>query len=177
MKYLIATIASLFYGQTLFAQDFAGTILYVEAGGLGGAWTVNAEYNLFNKKKWHGQFRVGYGQYNIFNPEREFRGIPISFSFFDRMTNHHKEIGFGVSYLEGMTEGYDDELSKSIYVAPLIAYRFQRKEGGFFLKLQYLPMIKLSQLTDNIVFKRTVGKLYHYPGLAIGYYLNKKKTN
>jgi len=174
MKRFLLLYTMIFITLSLGAQNFAGTIGYLEVGGLGGAYTVNVEQNVFNNKKWHGQFRVGYGQYNLFQPERHFRGAPVSFSMFDKATNHHKEIGFGLSYIEGMTDTYDDAVSKSIFVAPIFAYRFQQQTGGIFFKIQYVPMVKVVEFTDDVVFRKAVGKLYHYPGVAVGYYFRKK---
>lgn len=74
--------------------------------------------------------------------------IPLEVSAFYGKSNHHLELGFGVTSFLNTSSVFDSEtfetIEKVVYDAfiPLrIGYRYQKPEGGFFSRVGYTPII------------------------------------
>lgn len=96
--------------------------------------------------------------------------IPLEFSAFWGKSNHHLEIGIGItSYLERSLDIDLDtyEISDKVVFSAIIplrfGYRFQKPEGGFFFRVGYTPIIN---------FPTRGGKEWYFEprfaGLSIG---------
>lgn len=76
--------------------------------------------------------------------------VPIEVSAFYGKSNHHLELGMGVTSYLTRSLAFDSETFENIdkvvfdAVIPVrIGYRFQKPEGGFFFRLGYTPVINL----------------------------------
>ena len=88
------------------------------------------------------------------------------------------EFGFGISYYHGLAvDNYngiprDSYLFGGSYFIPRIGYRFQKRDGGFFLRIGGGPFIKLIELYQYRINNNNGGLLLNSPftiGLSLGY--------
>lgn len=161
-------------------NTFNGYLTYAEIGGLAGFFSVNIEQTLFKAGRFNGGVRVGYGQFRFNEGHTLFRGIPAALVFFRHQGNHHSDFGFGVSYISGMQyeiepySGYAN-YSQALFAGPMAGYRFQKPDGGIFFRIQYIPLVKVRELSNDALYKSYQGKLFHSPGIAVGYFFSKQK--
>lgn len=155
-----------------------GNTVFLDLGGVVASATINIDRALFTIiDKWTVTGRAGIGIDPI---PQKFRtlAIPIGLNFFKGASSHHRELGIHLSYREGMQyivrarDKYD--VARGIYFSPTVGYRFQKPEGGVFLRIQYTPMIKVYEFTGERIFRERIGKYRHMFGLSAGYFFPSK---
>jgi hypothetical protein len=140
----------------------AHNIVYVEIGGIAGYGSLNYERAFFIKTKWTLSARVGISTMNLkdytnkFNPD-----ILVPFAVYGSYGSNHKaEIGIGQLY-ENVVRADLSEF-KPIRVSHFntvfsVAYKYQRKHGGLFIRVAYSPIIDYEGVYRN------------WGGVSIGY--------
>ncbi len=149
---------------------FRKNTLFVEILGNGATFTLNYDRLLIHSKGYKVAGRIGY---SILPQILEIASIPMEMSLLiSNDSNHHLEIGSGLSYIKGLETEYviDDfvgsreYVSESLYIPFRIGYRYQRQKGRLFLKAGIVPMISVYEFEKE--FQR---KSHVWLGGAIGY--------
>lgn len=156
---------------------FNGVVGYVELGGHAGDYSVNIEHKFFNTRHltFNGWIGFGKGTFGSGESKRNFLGVPVGVSVFTGSKSSHLQIDVAVSYLEGREYNFFGQDSKSLYIVPGFGYRFQKPNGGLFLKAQYTPLIKVKEYTDILPFQRTGAQ--HFFGVSAGYFFARNKKS
>jgi hypothetical protein len=108
-------------------------------------------------------------------------GIPISYNWIFGKKSHHLEVGIGLTSL--IVNPNSNMVSDFYtYLTPKIGYRYQRPNGGLFLRATVTPMIDIlnvrtytfgNEKSRNFSsFNNVVGlgyAVFPWPGLSIGY--------
>ncbi len=102
--------------------------------------------------------------------------IPMQWNWF-RGRTHHREHGAGITYGSGWYGGWsrdDDPLaSQGIYLfAKPIGYRYQRENGGLFLRVNVLAWVRIIELNRRYVEAHGFWEtppIFPWLGLDIGY--------
>lgn len=131
---------------------------------------MNLEHLIFSKSKWHLNGRLGYGLSKI--QGSLLSSIPVGFNIFHGIKNSHVEVGFALTYAEGRQYVVgSDVYSKALYFVPSFSYRFQKPNGGLFLKAGYTPLLKLQEYSETFHEIR----INHSAGIALGYFFYREK--
>jgi len=144
--------------------------LFIEIMGNALLYSVNYERLIKFKSKNKIAARIGFHFSNDFNKNiQKITSIPIEFSYLHPVSskNHYLEFGLGLLYL------YDifidlNHVDQYFFATSRIGYRYQRRDGGFFLKAGITPLFELFVINRdpaNIDYP----KLYPWAGLGIGY--------
>jgi hypothetical protein len=175
MKIIFTLVLSLALGAkcSVAQTAFSGLTIYGELGGSAGMYSINAEHAVIRAGSWTGSARIGYGKARINDGHRFFRGLPVGLNLFYGKGNHHPEVFFGLSYIEGMHYlrmlTYERNRSQALYLASGVGYRFQKPGGGVFARLVYMPLTKVKEFSDYEPWIAKVGGMQHYAGVSIGY--------
>jgi hypothetical protein len=100
--------------------------------------------------------------------------VPVELNYF-LGTRKRYELGVGMTYANGFYSELDDNdnklLSKSLYLALKgFGYRFQKPQGGFFLRLDIVTLLRLAELNkEYLKERRNDPNVWVLPGLSIGY--------
>jgi hypothetical protein len=77
--------------------------------------------------------------------------VPVGFNLFTGKSDHHPEFGITLTpevehktYSSGETDN-----DKKIYVFPALGYRYQRNQGGLFMRAAAGPLITLDPASDD----------------------------
>jgi hypothetical protein len=73
-------------------------------------------------------------------------GGTVGFSTLFGKTKHFAELGLNLSYIN--MKDIDDNVFHTLYQPIRIGYRFQKDEGGLFLRAAFMPMISIVQDPD-----------------------------
>ena len=127
--------------------------IYAEAFGQGFCYSINYD-RLFNtEKRFKNSFTGGF----VYVPESlEFGdgvycGIPISYNWLLGKKSHHLELGIGLTSL--VVNPNSNMVSDFYtYLTPKIGYRFQRPNGGLFLRATATPMIDILNVSTYKFF-------------------------
>lgn len=156
--------------------------IYAETFGQGFCYSLNYD-RLFNvEKKVFNSFTVGmtYAPKKLEFGDGSYFGIPVSYNWLFGKKSHHLELGVGFTgMLVNSSYGYNTNTFYT-YLTPKIGYRFQRPQGGLFLKVTATPMIDLISFRKqeggpirlNSVFSDVAGlgyRAFPWPGFSIGY--------
>lgn len=147
-----------------------GFVVYTEFLGAAKAVSINVEKPLLPVlNKWYCSGAIGFAALNVRGP---FRSVPVGLLLHSAKGNVRKEIGLHVGYVQAMQsmrpEGY---YSQSIYLTPVMGFRYQKPEGGVFFKLDYAPYVKIKEYSDVYLF-RDIGKFRNYFGVSAGWYFH-----
>lgn len=189
MKKLIYTSFLCFFFSSTFGQEnptsgeLKRNTIYAEAFGQGFCYSINYD-RLFNtEKRFKNSFTAGF----VYVPESMgfgdgmYCGIPISYNWLLGKKSHHLELGIGLTSL--VVNPNSNMVSDFYtYLTPKIGYRYQRPNGGLFLKATASPMIDILNVSTYKLgneksrnfssFNNVVGLGYAafpWPGLSIGY--------
>jgi len=189
MKKTVA-ITILFMGTlSVFGQEKDTTnvlernTLYAEAFGQGFCYSINYD-RLFNtEKRFVNSFTAGF----VYVPQSMgfgdgvYCGIPISYNWLLGKKSHHLEVGIGLTSLvvNPNSNMWSDFYT---YLTPKIGYRYQRPNGGLFLRATATPMIDILNVStykwgneksrNFSSFNNVAGlgyAVFPWPGLSIGY--------
>lgn len=167
------------YSQEAPSQDYKGTLFYLEAGGAGGYYSVNAERVFASVGKFKLSGRVGFGNANFDldnynNDPRKYYTIPVGVQAFRGSGYRHIEFGLGLSYIEGEDAlvTYETIENETLYLVPSIGYRYQKPSGGFFVRVLYTPHIRIKEFSGFTGFDE---KFDQWLGISIGHCFTKTK--
>lgn len=144
--------------------------VFAELGGGSSGFTLNIEKTLFKvKRTWFINARIGGGSYRIRNGQARFTSVPAGVSMHHGSRRHHPEIALTFSYVEGTawSDANTEEFGKSFYLTPGVGYRYQKPGTSFFLKAQYVLLIKVKEFDPY--WADTTGKAFHLGGICIGF--------
>ncbi|WP_143155249.1 hypothetical protein [Wenyingzhuangia marina] len=129
----------------------------IELGGNSGTYSLNGEFEIFEKNNYSLNTRLGFGYVPL--EDTQYLAIPFGFNVLTGKGKHHLEGGLGLSYIQGLTfkfipignseKNYSDE---AIYFVPSIGYRFDKLTKGFVFKIYYSPLIMMYDFFDENQF-------------------------
>lgn len=156
------------------AETFvAKKAVYLEVGGSSGRYAVNYSKIFHQKGKLKLNASAGFSMWR--DQLNDFKTIwlpviPLEVSALYGKSNHHLELGFGVTSYLGRTLDFnsetlelEDKVVFGAFIPVRIGYRYQKPEGGFFFRVGYTPIIDFPP--------RTGGNWSFYPyhaGISFG---------
>jgi len=164
-------------GQDTIINTYQKNTAFVEIFGNTRTYSINYDRLLIIKSKFKISGRIGISylpfDFNI-------KGIPLEINTFWGAQKEFFEIGFGLSYIDGLnkSEGgvspqngnyYSDDTSRTLYLSFRYGYRYQKPTGGFFFKIGLVTLIKIHDFS-NTKGANKIGSI----GFGIGY--NFKST-
>ncbi len=175
-------------GQKILKSKNINNSIYAEAFGQGFCWSLNYDRMIITKSTIHHSFSAGlvYVPKVIGFGDGVYYGIPISYNLLFGKKNHHFEFGLGLTNMLVFPE-INNGLSKYyLCLTPKVGYRFQKPNGGLFLKVTANLLIDVfnverykyengvSLTTSSFYDVFGVGfPIFPWPGLGIGYTLKK----
>ena len=168
------------------SSSIAKNTVFVELLGNGGLYSVNLDRILYHKKKIRISIRGGMSYVpltisfmggikglNIREGEIYNRSfvIPTEVNFIFGH-NHCFEMGCGFTYTTGNKRlNYDSRLFLFLRI---LGYRFQKTNGGLFLRGAFVPSIKIFDFKNEILFNPDE-YFFFFLGFGIGYTIKMKK--
>jgi hypothetical protein len=150
----------------VFSQDKtkAKNAVYAEGATRGPVYSINYDRIFRQGEKLAYSFRAGFSIYN------STVSFPVGINFITGLNEHHAEFSLAVipyiDYDVHLVGSNDTESDKYIFVNPSIGYRYQKKEGGFFLKAAAGPSIYLDPPSND--FWNMDPKLYAFGSIGLG---------
>lgn len=189
MKIIHYCILSIFMPISLFAQVTSNpspkekNTIYAEAFGQGFCGSVNYDRIIKTNNSWSHSVSAGFTfvPKSIGFGDGTYVGIPISYNWLLGRKSHHLDLGLGITCFA--VNPNSDEISHFYTTfSPKISYRFQRPQGGLFLKATALVMFDALNAT-SYKFTTSTYRRYSYlnnvvglgyfafpwPGLSLGY--------
>ena len=159
-------------------QSISKNTLFVEGMGNSLVYGLNYDRILINKEKWKFTGRLGFSyfyqrhdQYSIFN-------FPSEFSFLIGKSKNFFETGVGATYyFETIPQAYassQDKIAQYAYLFTRLGYRYQRPQGGFFLKAGLNIVFPLTEDSKYVFLYSEF--IWIYGGVGIGYTFKPKKN-
>jgi len=154
------------------SQDIAKktNTLYAEIAGISGT-PISIQYDrIINKKEnYLVDVTMGFGYFQFSKNWNPIIGFPISLNFANGQFNHHFEFGIGLTYNSGMPqqkiEDFPAESEKAFWATLRLGYKYQKPEGGLFIRAGFTPLIKIKQY--SVLAEET--NFLPLLGLGIGY--------
>jgi hypothetical protein len=167
---ILAIICALFFFISLesYAQTKAVTFteknaVYLELGGNAGqyAFTYGRVFHQKGKLKLNASTGFSMWYQGSVSNTRWLPAIPVELTAFYGRSNHHLELGAGVTSYFGSSLYFDGETFETVdkvvfgALVPLrVGYRYQKPEGGFFFRVGYTPFFDLpDKMRENWVFQ------------------------
>lgn len=150
----------------VFSQDRtkAKNAVYAEGATRGPVYSINYDRIFRQGEKLAYSFRAGFSIYN------NTVSFPVGINFITGMNEHHAEFSLTVipyiDYDVHLVGSNNTESDKYIFVNPSIGYRYQKKEGGIFLKAAVGPSIFLDPPSND--FWNMDPKLYIFGSIGLG---------
>lgn len=106
---------------------------------------------------------------NLLGNEQRIIGFPIAASWLCPISpkNNFIELGLGLTYFHDLFKDIN-HIEHYFFAVPRIGYRYQRRNGGFFLKIGFTPSINLLVINPD-PSKIDYLKLYPVGGIALGF--------
>lgn len=156
---IIAIICALFFSfsneslaQTMAVTFTAKNAVYLDLGGNAGQYAFSYGRVFHQKGKLKLSASAGFSMWyqGSGSNTRWLPAIPVELTAFYGKSNHHMELGAGVTSYLGSILYFDQEtfetVDKVVFGAILpvrIGYRYQKPEGGFFFRVGYTPLINI----------------------------------
>lgn len=190
MSYKFIIIFLMIFPLSLCAQQqtYPGPAIYVEIGGTGLSWyTANVEKTFFKVGKRFAAAHVGFGAYKqpyIHQTEYSFTkwSVPAGLTLIKGMSKHRSEVGISLTYSSGQqtnsaVASVRSELKKSetLFLIANFGYRFQKPDGGFLLRLQLTPVIRIKEFVNDPEF-RSRNAWFIGGGISLGYAFKERKS-
>jgi hypothetical protein len=172
MKIFLLFIITIFINSFSYAQNqtieppqrdqVKKNSVYIE--GLGSAGAIyNLSYDRIVYQEEQNKFTIAMGMqflsHSPYNDNDWIGSISPQINYLQGI-KHHLELGIGFTYLASMSNVF---IREGIWGVPLrIGYRYQRDEGGLFLKIAYTPIIIDKEIISS-------GFLPVWGGLALGW--------
>jgi len=148
--FLIVAISLRGTAQTETGKFTAKQAVYLEVGGNAGRYAFNYGRIFHEKGKLKLNASAGFSMFHHrLNAKTTWLPVvPVEISAFYGKSNHHLELGMGVTSYLTRSLGFDSETfqttDKVVFDAAIplrIGYRYQKPEGGFFFRVGYTPII------------------------------------
>ena len=160
-----------FNKRNSFYGEFLGTS--------GSVCSINYDRILIQNKNSLVDLSLGYGYFPFFKDVNPIIGIPISINLTTGLSNHHFEIGAGLTYNSGIVQRKYDyaaiggslvsnstaESLVALWCSFRLGYKYQKPNGGLFLRIGFTPLFKLKTFSifDN------GNNIFSLFGLGVGY--------
>lgn len=147
---IVIFLCSLF--QNSFSQEsiVKKNAAYVELAGSGLIYSVSYDRLLLvdQKMRFSGTFSTWYiPHFEEFSDFEFIIGSSIGLNTLIGKKNHFAELGINVAYWN--MKDTEENFYHTIYVPVRLGYRYQRDEGGLFLRLSLMPIISVIQDADT----------------------------
>ena len=143
---LILVIGILLFALKATCQDemTATNIVYAQVSGRADSKSINFEH-IFHQGKIAYSYSVGFAK------GTKSVSVPVSFHAITTGNNNHLELALAViPYVEKHTYvKHADDLDKQMFVKPTIGYRYQKNDGGLFVKAGVGPQIFMDPPSSN----------------------------
>lgn len=157
------------YTPALFSQPAtkrSPTSISIGASGYNGIVGLNLDQLLIRQEKWNIGIRVGLPFYNVFNqntfPETGGKGVSAGLNFLFGNNKAHLDVSANFSLHEETFGSYIDPekgLVKSL--GAFVGFRYQKPQGGFFLKAGAAPTV--------LIRSTWISQFYPLPLAEIGF--------
>lgn len=155
------------FGQVEGTGAIKTNTIYLEFAGTGGApLSINYDMVVLRHSGFMASITTGLG-YCPIRDMKPILGIPLTLNLSLGKTRHFLELGSGITYNSGIVQaewdysdgfpssgpsGSNSESLKALYWTFRAGYKYQRPEGGLFIRIGFTPMLRVktySNLTDN----------------------------
>ncbi len=151
VKTIVVSICLLFLLNAVYSQnndsiDVAKNTFYLDLASKGAYYSLNYDRIFHRGDKLNYSYRIGF---SIFN---EIVALPFGINLLTGKENHHIE--FSITFMPYIEEfksflSKNDLSDKYLYILTGIGYRYQKPEGGFYLKTAFLPMLILDPASSD----------------------------
>jgi len=169
VKSLIVTVTILFAVNSRgICADTTNVVLakntfYIQLAGQGNKQSINFKHIFLQGKTFNYSYSVGYA------PAGADFSIPLSLNATTKGKAHHIEGSLGIiSHIEHHTYSKKIDSDKQLFIAPGIAYSYQKNTGGLFLKVGVAPQILLDPPSYNL-FACSVNFIKPSANLSLGF--------
>lgn len=167
-RYFLIPLILFLFSKAGFSQhkaNLAKNTFYAEWTSQGPVYSINYDRIIRQGEKMSYSIRAGVSlQKNAFS-------LPVGFSALTGLNDHHAEFSLAVipyidrsKYNEGLTK---DQSDKYIYINPGIGYRYQKINGGIFIRVAAGPSIFLDPPSDD--FWKMDPKIHAFASAGIGF--------
>jgi hypothetical protein len=178
MKGLLLIFLIVLVVGTVSAQEIEEPLMkntiFLELAGNGGFYSLNYDRILLEKAKWKLAGRIGAMYYreelNYLDYNHSLKiAVPIEASYLRGKGDHYLELGIGMTpWYENYKDFDASEISHIVLLSSArLGYRYQKKEGGMFLKAGFTPLLQFK----NKVYENGSSIFFPWGGLAIGFTL------
>ncbi|SFN89620.1 hypothetical protein SAMN04488519_102364 [Algoriphagus ornithinivorans] len=138
--------------QTRSETFTAKNAVYLEVGGSSGIYAINYSKIFHQKGKLKLNASAGFSMlpHRLDSKTTWLPVVPLEISALVGKSNHHLEIGMGITPYLTRSLAFDSEtfdtIDKVVFgsVMPLrVGYRYQKPEGGFFFRIGYTPFFNV----------------------------------
>ena len=163
---LILFTAIVFLSRASYGQAKSGkrNTIYAESFSRGPVYSLNYDY-LFRKGE-----AVSWSLRAGVSVEKNAFYLPLGLNMMTAPGHHHGEFSPtlipAVDFIDHVPGTNQDGSDKYLYIKPGIGYRFQKEEGGFFLKTAMGPSVFLDPPSDD--FWKMDGKVFFFASLGVG---------
>lgn len=144
--------------------------VFVELFGNGFGYSLNYDRVFFHEKKNALTWRVGLAYLPSSRKLTKAGDLSLlgEFNYLRGKRSNFLELGLGITYWKSFELSQDKYIP--LYLVTRIGYRYQKENGGFFMRIGVLPIIDLSRYPGN--------RLSLFGGLSLGFTLkNSGKKN
>jgi hypothetical protein len=142
----------------------AKNAVYAEGATRGPVYSINYDRIIRQGEKLAYSFRAGFSIY------KNTVSFPVGLNFITGIDEHHAEFSLTIipyiDYDVHLIGSNNTESDKYIFVNPAIGYRYQKADGGIFLKAAVGPSIFLDPPSND--FWNMDPKLYAFGCIAVG---------
>lgn len=133
-------------------------IVYLDLGGNAGqyAFTYGRVFHQKGKLKLSASAGFSMWYQGSISNTRWLPAIPVELTAYYGKSNHHLELGTGVTSYLGNSIEFDQETFENVdkvvfgaFIPVRIGYRYQKPEGGFFFRVGYTPIIDFPPRTGG----------------------------
>ena len=159
MKIHLLILLLLFFTHELSAKKTHLTtpnLLYLEAGGAGGYWSLNFEKIVFQKKRFSLSPRVGISSYRFFDYSQKINPdflIPFGVQSHFGKKNHKISFGLGITYANIVRANrftFKTDRKSSFSTNLSVGYRyFPVAKKGLYLGIHYSPILEFNKYYRN----------------------------
>lgn len=165
--------AAVSQGNIYFNKLAKNTILIEVVGSSGSNLSLQYDRIIKQLNKSFFNATIGIGYFPSLNAHfNPIYGLPCSLNWTSGLKKHHLEIGLGITYTNGIIQVRDSippqnkaESLKAVFSTFKISYKYQRKDGGFFLKIGFTPLIQIYRFSKTDVG----GYFIPLAGVSLGY--------
>jgi hypothetical protein len=123
----------------------ARNAVYIQFAGAGNERSINFERVFSQGRSLNLSYSIGYA------PANKSMSVPLSLNAFTTGRQHHFEMSLAmIPHIEKHTYSKKEDLDKQLYIKPSIGYRYQKANGGLFVKAGVGPQIFMDPPSYNV---------------------------